>query len=268
VQVDAGQVEKLLDEVEAADGGGAAGSGGSGEADLDARVRLYERVASEVLAFCRCNAACGVPFARLWAVRDEYPNNQQAHCHLQAAADVWCLHGAQGTVIVSPAFQAAVRASSSTFARACLQVSRLQFYAARGAELPFIATLQPRMAAAASALQVSLMMHFMVAAVPGRPDDMYAWLAATASSGILVPDSALYPDTLDTLQERLAEGLAAALAARSASAAGHALHAYSSVGDAEGAQVGLHSLQPLPGGCILSHTPRPDVRPTASHHPH
>ena len=42
------QVEKLLDEVEAADGGGAAGSGGSGEADLDARVRLYERVASEV----------------------------------------------------------------------------------------------------------------------------------------------------------------------------------------------------------------------------
>lgn len=41
------QVEKLLDEVEAADGG-AAGSGGGGGVDLDARVRLYERVASEV----------------------------------------------------------------------------------------------------------------------------------------------------------------------------------------------------------------------------
>lgn len=40
------------------------------------------------------------------------------------------------------------------------------------------------------------------------------------------------------MQGRLAEGLAAALAARSSSAVGHALHAYSSIGDAEGAQVG------------------------------
>ena len=51
------QVEKLLDEVEAADGGAAAGSGGSGtEADLDARVRLYERVASEVIAHTKCTS--------------------------------------------------------------------------------------------------------------------------------------------------------------------------------------------------------------------
>lgn len=41
-------MEKLLDEVEAADGGAAAGSESGAEADLDARVRLYERVASEV----------------------------------------------------------------------------------------------------------------------------------------------------------------------------------------------------------------------------
>lgn len=40
-----------------------------------------------------------------------------------------------------------------------LQVSRLQFYAARGAALPFIATLQPRMVAAAAALQVSPELH-------------------------------------------------------------------------------------------------------------
>lgn len=40
-----------------------------------------------------------------------------------------------------------------------LQVSRLQFYAARGESLPFIATLQPRMAAAAAALQVSPELH-------------------------------------------------------------------------------------------------------------
>ena len=39
------------------------------------------------------------------------------------------------------------------------QVSRLQFYAARGEALPFIATLQPRMVAAAAALQVSSELH-------------------------------------------------------------------------------------------------------------
>lgn len=40
-----------------------------------------------------------------------------------------------------------------------LQVSRLQFYAARGEALPFIATLQPRMVTAAAALQVSSELH-------------------------------------------------------------------------------------------------------------
>lgn len=40
--------------MEAADGGAAAGSGSGSEADLDARVRLYERVASEVVAYAKC----------------------------------------------------------------------------------------------------------------------------------------------------------------------------------------------------------------------
>jgi hypothetical protein len=52
------------------------------------------------------------------------------------------------------------------------------------------------------------------------------------------------------LQSRLAEGLTAALAARSTSAVGHALHAYSSIGDAEGAQVRLRKPWHL---CWVSH---------------
>lgn len=112
----------------------------------------------------------------------------------------------------------------------------MQFYAARGAGLPFIAMLQPRMAAATSALQV------LRIEAQQRAQSTSCTLTTASHSSLessIVAEQHVNVHATDwvCMQARLSEGLAAALAARSASAVGHALHAYSSIGDAEGAQV-------------------------------
>jgi len=137
-------VEKLLEEVDASAGSSVAGAPPSSPEALDSRVRLYERVASEVSITL---VSCVVSSKRIIIYKKEI-SVESSHCLLFVMFISQYL-GNTNKEILHERSQAIESKPQYLF-----KVSRLNFHAAKGASLPLVQQLAPRIQAATSKLKV------------------------------------------------------------------------------------------------------------------